>query len=61
MTRHLILTTAIIGMAASLAGAQGAGEARLNRAKSTFDVSWRREGLDGRDGSAPEQRQRLED
>jgi hypothetical protein len=32
------------------------GEWRLNRGKSTFDVSWRREGLDGRDGSAPERR-----
>ena len=32
------------------------GSWRLNRAKSTFDVSWRREGLDGRDGSAPEKR-----
>jgi hypothetical protein len=32
------------------------GEWRLNRGKSTFEVSWRREGLDGRDGSAPERR-----
>lgn len=32
------------------------GEWRLNRAKSNFEVSWRREGLDGRDGSAPERR-----
>jgi hypothetical protein len=33
-----------------------AGSWRLNRGKSKFDVSWRREGLDGRDGSAPERR-----
>jgi hypothetical protein len=33
-----------------------AGQWRLNRARSSFDVSWRREGLDGRDGSAPERR-----
>jgi hypothetical protein len=32
------------------------GEWRLNRGKSNFEVSWRREGLDGRDGSAPERR-----
>jgi len=32
------------------------GEWRLNRSKSNFEVSWRREGLDGRDGSAPERR-----
>jgi hypothetical protein len=32
------------------------GEWLLNRAKSNFEVSWRREGLDGRDGSAPERR-----
>ena len=32
------------------------GDWRLNRAKSNFAVSWRREGLDGRDGSAPERR-----
>jgi hypothetical protein len=29
---------------------------RLNRGKSNYEVSWRREGLDGRDGSAPERR-----
>jgi hypothetical protein len=33
-----------------------AGEWRLNRGQSTFEVSWRRAGLDGRDGSAPERR-----
>ena len=33
-----------------------AGDWRLNRGKSVFDVSWRRAGLDGRDGSAPERR-----
>ncbi len=32
------------------------GDWRLNRGKSSFDVSWRRAGLDGRDGSAPERR-----
>jgi hypothetical protein len=32
------------------------GEWRLNRGKSSFEVSWRRAGLDGRDGSAPERR-----
>jgi hypothetical protein len=32
------------------------GEWRLNRGKSTFEVNWRRAGLDGRDGSAPERR-----
>jgi hypothetical protein len=32
------------------------GDWRLNRGKSNFEVSWRREGLDGRDGSAPERR-----
>ena len=32
------------------------GEWRLNRGKSNFEVSWRRAGLDGRDGSAPERR-----
>jgi hypothetical protein len=32
------------------------GSWRLNRAKSAFEVSWRRAGLDGRDGSAPERR-----
>jgi hypothetical protein len=32
------------------------GEWRLNRSQSNFEVSWRREGLDGRDGSAPERR-----
>ena len=33
------------------------GDWRLNRGKSAFDVSWRRAGLDGRDGSAPERRE----
>jgi hypothetical protein len=33
-----------------------AGQWRLHRGKSTFNVSWRREGLDGREGSAPELR-----
>ena len=32
------------------------GEWQLNRSQSNFEVSWRREGLDGRDGSAPERR-----
>lgn len=32
------------------------GQWSLNRGKSNFEVSWRRAGLDGRDGSAPERR-----
>jgi hypothetical protein len=41
---------------ATTARADFVGEWRLNRGKSNFEVSWRREGLDGRDGSAPERR-----
>jgi hypothetical protein len=41
---------------ATTARADFIGEWRLNRGKSNFEVSWRREGLDGRDGSAPERR-----
>ena len=33
------------------------GSWRLDRSRSTFEVSWRRAGLDGRDGSAPERRE----
>jgi hypothetical protein len=50
-------TTARPGGGATVsARADFVGEWRLNRAKSNFVVSWRREGLDGRDGGAPERR-----
>jgi hypothetical protein len=48
--------TAAKPAATTVARADFPGSWRLNRAKSAFEVSWRRAGLDGRDGSAPERR-----
>lgn len=55
MLRRTTATTPAAGRTAS-ARTDFIGEWRLNRGKSSFEVSWRRAGLDGRDGSAPERR-----